>query len=90
MNVCSFTKNFDDFNILLNDSNFNFDIFAITESRINKDSSSPINLRLSNYSIEHNPTETSDSETLLFISKRLSYQLRNDLKIIQEKFNQLL
>ena len=39
MNVCSLTKNFDDFNILLNDLNVNFDILAITESHIKKDSS---------------------------------------------------
>ena len=39
MNVCSITKNFDDFNILLNDLNVNFDILAITESHIKKDSS---------------------------------------------------
>ena len=38
MNVCSLTKNFDDFNILLNDLNVNFDILAITESCIKKDS----------------------------------------------------
>ena len=86
MNVCSLTKTFDYFNILLNDLNFCFDILAITESRIKKSSSS----QLDNYSTEHNPTETSDSETLLYISKRSSYQLRNDLKLIQEKLNQLL
>ena len=38
MNVYSLTKNFDDFNILLNDLNVNFVILAITESRIKKDS----------------------------------------------------
>ena len=43
MNVCSLTKTFDDFNILLNDLNVYFDILAITESRIKKSSSSPIN-----------------------------------------------
>ena len=81
MNVCSLTKNFDDFNILLNDLNVNFDILAITESRIKKDSSSPVNLHLDNYSIEQTPTETSAGGTLLYINKRLSYQLRNDLKL---------
>ena len=49
MNVSSLTKNFDDFNILLNDLNVNFDILAITESCIKKDSSSPVNLHLDNY-----------------------------------------
>ena len=74
MNVCSLTKYFDDFNI-------GFDILAITETRIKKDSSSPINLQLSNYSTEHTPTELSGGGTLLYISKRLSYQLRNDLRL---------
>ena len=78
MNVCSLTKNFDDFNILLNDLNVNFDILPITESRIKKHSSSPVNLHLDNYSIEKTPTETSTGGTLL---KRLSYQLRNDLEL---------
>ena len=64
MNVSSLTKNFDDFNILLNDLNVNFDILAITESH-KKDSSSPINLHLDNYSVEQTPTETSAGGTLL-------------------------
>ena len=57
MNVCSFTKDFDDFHILISDLNVNFYVLAITETRIKKDSSSPINLQLSNYSTEHMPTE---------------------------------
>ena len=36
MNVSSLTKNFNYLNILLNDLNVNFDIAAITESRIKK------------------------------------------------------
>ena len=75
MNVCSLTKNFDDFNILLNDLNINFDIFAITESRIKKDSSSAINFHSYNYSIEQTPTETLAGGTLLHINKKLSFQL---------------
>ena len=38
MNVCSLSKNFDNFNILLNDLNVDFDILAITEPRIKEDS----------------------------------------------------
>ena len=52
-------QNFDDFNTLLHDLNVNFDILAITESCIKKDSSSPVNLDLDNDSIEHTPTQTS-------------------------------
>ena len=44
MNVCSLTKNFGDFSILLSELNVSFDILAITETRIKKDSSGPINL----------------------------------------------
>ena len=40
---------FHDFNILLNDFNVSFDILAVTESHIKKDSSSPVNLHLDNY-----------------------------------------
>ena len=80
MNVCSLTKKFDDFNILLSDLNVSFDI---TETRIKKDSPSPINLQLSNYSTEHIPTESTAGGPLLYISKRLSYQLRNDLRLYE-------
>ena len=80
MNVCSLPKNFDSFNILLSKLNVSFDILAITESQIKKDSSNQINLQL-NYSIEHTPTKSSAGGTLLYISKRRSYQLRNDLRL---------
>ena len=81
MNVCSLTKHFDDFNIIFSDLNVTFGNLAITETRIKKDSSSRINLQLSNYLIEHTPTESSAGGTLLYISKRLSYQLRNDPRL---------
>ena len=58
MNVCSLTKKFDDFNILLR-----FNIIAVTESRIKEDSSSQINLQLSNYSIAYTATESSAGGT---------------------------
>ena len=81
MNVCSLTKNFNDFNMLLSDLSVSFDILAITETRIKKDSSHTINLQLSNYSTEHTPAESSASGTLLYKSKILSYQLRNDPRL---------
>ena len=81
MSVWSLNKNFDNFNILLSEFNVSFDILAITESKIKKDSSIPINLQLNNYSIDHTPTELSAGGTLLYISKVLSYQLRNRLRL---------
>ena len=81
MNVCSLTKNFDVFNILLSHLYVSFDILTITGTRIKKDSSSLINLQLNNYSIEHTSTESSAGETLLYTNKRRSYQLRNNLRL---------
>ena len=44
---------------LLNELNVSFDILAITDSHIQKDSSSSKNLQLDSISIEHTPTEMS-------------------------------
>ena len=58
------------FNILLNELTVSFDILAITESRIKKDSSNPINLQLNNYSLEHTPTKSSAGGTRLYLSTK--------------------
>ena len=84
INVCSLTKNFNDFNITLNYLIVNFDIFTVTESPIKKDSSSSINLQLDNFSIEHAPTDLPAGGTLLYIIKRLFCQLRSDLKLYHQ------
>ena len=39
------------------------------------------NFHLNNYLIEQTPTETSAGGILLYINKRVYYELRNDLKI---------
>ena len=46
-------------------------------------------LILNSYSIEHTPTESSAGGTLLHISKRFSYQLRND-STTQKNLDELL
>ena len=84
MNVCSLTKNSDDFNILLNDLDFNFDILAITESCIGKDSSSPVNLHLDNYSIEQTPAETSALVSMKHKNNDTPSIIRNDEKYISD------
>ena len=81
LNICSLSKKFYDFCILLKEINMNFDIIAPTESRMKKSSVSPINIELENYSIEHTLTEIAVGETLIYINKRLSYHPRNDLNI---------
>ena len=65
LNICSLSKNFDNFCILLKEINMNFDIIALIESRIKKNSVSPIDIELENYSIEHTPTEIAAGGALL-------------------------
>ena len=58
-----------------------FDIIALTESRNKKNSGSPINIELENYSLEHTPIKIATGGALLHDNKRLSYHPRNDLNI---------
>ena len=57
-NACSLNKNFDDLEHLLSCTNKNFDITAITETRITKNVSLTNNLTMNNFSFEFTPTES--------------------------------
>ena len=65
INACSLNKNFDDLQHLLSCTKKNFDIIAISETRITKQVSLLNNLKLNNYSFEFTPAETSAGGTLL-------------------------
>ena len=56
-------------------------IIVLTESGIEKNSVSPINIELENYSVEHTPPEVAAEGVLCYIIKRLSYHPRNDWNI---------
>ena len=87
INACSLNKNFDDLDHLLNFTNKVFDIVAVTETRITKQTSLTTNINLRNYAIEFTPSESSAGGTLLYIAGHLSYKPRLDLNIY--KANQL-
>ena len=87
INACSLNKNFDDLDHLLKCANKVFDIVAVTETRITKQTSLTTNINLRNYDIEFTPTESSAGGTLLYIASHLSCKLRPDLNIY--KANQL-
>ena len=57
-NACSLNKNFDDLDHLLKCTNKVFDIIAVTETRITKQTSLTTNVNLRNYAIEFTPTES--------------------------------
>ena len=73
------------FNICCTPKNFN--IIAISETRVTKNISLLNNLNFNNYSFEFTPTKTSASGTLLYIANHLSYKCCNDLNI--DKKNEL-
>ena len=84
VNACSLSKNFDDFQHLLSCTNKNFDIIAVTETRITKNVSITNNLNIKNYSTEFTPTESSAGGTLLYIANHLSYKSHQDLNIYKK------
>ena len=81
INSCSLNKNFEEIQNLLQSTNIQFDVIAITETRIIKNTSVTQNTELSNYAFERTPTESSAGGTLLYIANNLSYKTRNNLNI---------
>ena len=84
INACSLNKNFDDLQHLLSCAQKNFDIIAISETKVTKSISLLNNLNFNNYSFEFTPTETSAGGTLLYIANHLSYKCRNNLNIYKK------
>ena len=81
INSCSLSKNIENFEYLLNSTSINFDVMAISETRIVK-GKIPVNtLNLINYSHEFCFTVSLAGSTLFYIRNQLSYEPRNDLCI---------
>ena len=80
-NACSLNKNFDDLEHLLSCTSKNFDVIAITETRITNHSSLTNNLTMNNFSFEFTPTESSAGGTFFYIANHLSYKPHKDLNI---------
>ena len=82
INACSLSKNFDDLEYLLKTTNMNFDIIAISETRITKNINNILpNINLNNYAFEFTPTESSAGGTLIYAANHLAYKPRADLQI---------
>ena len=62
INACSLSKSFDELKYLLKTTNMNFDIIAISETRINKNINKISNIKL-NYAFEFTPTGSSAGRT---------------------------
>ena len=80
INACSLSKNFDDLEYLLKTANMNFDIIAISETRVTKN----INININNYAFEFTPTVSSAGGTLIYVANHLTYKPRTDLQIYKK------
>ena len=81
LNIASLPKHIHCLEELLASMKIDFDIIAISESCINKNTVSAHNIVLQNYSFDHCPTEPTAGGTALFINNNLSFSPRHDLTI---------
>ena len=87
INACSLSKNFDDLEHLLKCTNKVFDIVAVSQTRITRNTSLTSNINVQNYFFEFTQTESNAEGTPLYIANHLSYKPRTDLGL--NKSNQL-
>ena len=80
LNISSLSSHIDNLKFLLSLLTAKVDILCISGSRISQKNLATINLDILGYNIEHTPTESSAGGTLMYISKDISYVLR-DLRI---------
>ena len=85
LNINSLSKNFDNFNHLINESKLDFDIFGISESKFLKSQPLNTNVSLQNYIIEQTSTESTAGGAFLCINKRYSYKTLPKFAIYKPK-----
>ena len=81
INACSLSKNFEDLKYLLKITNTNFDIIAISENKILKNTKIVKNVNILHFSYEFIPTQELEELYYLYIADHLTHQKRNDLNI---------
>ena len=76
INACSLSKNL----------SANFDIIAISETRILKNTKIVKNINIPNFYNEFTPTKSTAGGTLIYIADHLAHQKRNDLTIYAKNY----
>ena len=64
---------------------FKFDIIALSETKLKKNTKSVKRINLNEYFYEDTPTEAEKGGTILYISKSYDYKRREDLEIYESK-----
>ena len=85
LKLSSLSSHINELKLLISSFNLNFDIICITESRITKCNVPTSSIHIPGYNIEQTPTESSAGDTLIYISRKLSYKNRPDLPIYHPK-----
>ena len=80
LNISSLSKHIESLENLISSTKIEFDVIAISESRISNDSDAS-NLNLVNYSLEFCPTLSNAGGTAIYIKNSLSFAPRPDLQI---------
>ena len=84
-NIHSLQYHFEDLKILLKSLDHEFDIIAISETKLQKNVFQTRSINLPNYQYEHTPTEANKGGTLIYVSDKLNYKPRKDLEIYESK-----
>ena len=63
----------------------NFDIVAISATRITKNIRKITNININNYAFEFTSTESSAGGTLIYVANHLAYISRTDLQIYKKR-----
>ena len=80
----SLNKDFDDMEYLLKTTNMDFDIIAISQTRITKNINKIFNINLNNYAPEFSPSKSSAGGILIYVANHLAYKPRTALKIYKK------
>ena len=85
LNIHSLQFHIEDLKIILELLDFDFDIIAISETKLINGVQPKIDINLSDYNFEDTPTDSSKGGTAIYISKKHSYKPRKDLNIYKSK-----
>jgi len=85
LNIHSLQLHKSDLDILLDMMNIEFDVIAISETKIKKDKGPTHDITIPNYTIVSTPTEAEKGGTLLYISENIESKQRKDLEMYEEK-----
>ena len=80
INTCSLNKSFIDLEYLIESTNINFDIIAISETRMLKDTDNVKNINTTNFSSAFTPIESTAGRTLFYTEDHLAYFLADFYK----------